>query len=64
MDIEFELLKTLIFSLSFLFSLFYYRILNMPESVIILKKENQALKAEIDALSKTVITDIHYIIIK
>ena len=36
----------------------------MPESVIILKKENQALKAEIDALSKTVITDIHYIIIK
>ena len=26
----------------------------MPESVAILKKENQALKAEIDALSKTV----------
>ena len=26
----------------------------MPESIAILKKENQALKAEIDALSKTV----------
>ena len=26
----------------------------MPESIAILKKENEALKAEIDALSKTV----------
>ena len=26
----------------------------MPESIAIVKKENQALKAEIDALSKTV----------
>lgn len=26
----------------------------MPESIAILKKENQAFKAEIDALSKTV----------
>ena len=42
MGVEFyKLLETLNFSLSFLlYSLFYHPVLNMPESVASLKKEN------------------------
>lgn len=56
MEVEFyKLLETLNFSLSLLlYVLFYHPVLNIPESVASLKKENQVVKAQIDSRSDTV----------